>query len=477
MPEAVLYVNGRRVRTQAAVGTRLLDLLRDELDLTAAKPGCRTGDCGACAVLVSVRWADSPEVVHELHNSCLTTLEMVAGCHVITAEGLVPAAGWGQERLGPVHRSLIDAGAVQCGYCTPGFVVALTWALLTGAEPCGAVGGNLCRCTGYMAIRRACDLLMLAGPIQPGDLLPAAIRQADHELDPVPAAELPPPAAAAAARFLGGGTDEIPDQGHAAPANRRATLLRRVPQMCRITERAGGVEVGAAVTVGQLQASSAITGRWPELADHLAAFGSPAVRSAATVGGNLVHASPAADLAVPLLALGATVSLTGGDAGRREVPLERLFLAYKRIDCAPGEVLESVWLPDPRPGTRLHIERVARRRIDDTASASLAAVLGADQSGFLTRVRIAAGGVAPVPILLAATAEELLGTRVDATVMWRALAAMDAEIAPIDDLRGSAEYKRALLGHLLVSAVGGDDAAGLVARMGWGPDGQQEPCR
>jgi xanthine dehydrogenase small subunit len=398
-------------------------------------------------VLVGSRSTDEPDPVYELHNSCLTTVGMVAGCHVITAEGLADAV------LGPVQRALVDAGAVQCGFCSPGLVVALTWSLMTGTDPRRAAAGNLCRCTGYTGIRRACAMLAAeSGPNPLDTLLPEPVLRVARALPPLD----PEPFDGHPHRWLAGATDEIPEHRHATAAHRRPTLLRRVPELRRITEIPGGVELGSAVTAAEVQGSDLVAARWPALPEHLEQFGSPAVRASATLGGNLVHASPTADLALPLLAMGASV-VVSGPAGRREIPLERFFLAYRKVDLRHGEVLLAVRIPDPPAGSRLHVEKVAKRRFDDIASASLAVRLDLDPSGSVADARIAAGGVAPIPLLLARTADVLRGTRPRATSIRRAVAVLADEIAPIDDVRGSAAYKRDLLGHLLVAALAGDD--------------------
>jgi xanthine dehydrogenase iron-sulfur cluster and FAD-binding subunit A len=150
----IVHVNDRTVRSAAPAGSTLLDLLREECDLTATKPGCRTGDCGTCMVLVGSRSPDRSEPVYELHNACLTTVAMVAGCHVITAEGL------SGDELGPVQRALVDAGGVQCGFCTPGFVVAVRAFLdknpnATEAEIRQGLNGNICRCGTYAQVIQA----------------------------------------------------------------------------------------------------------------------------------------------------------------------------------------------------------------------------------------------------------------------------------------------------------------------------------
>jgi xanthine dehydrogenase small subunit len=438
----VVYVNDREVRTRAPAGATVLDVLREELDLTATKPGCRTGDCGACTVLVGSRAADDQQPVYELHNSCLTTLAMVQGCHVVTAEGLVG------ESLGPVQTALLDAGGVQCGYCTPGVVVALTWAMLSGTDPQRAVAGNLCRCTGYGGIRRAFDRLPRRIPLEA--LLPEPVLAVAESLPP-----LDPQSLATGRGWVAGATDEIPEHRHVVPAHRRPTLLGRVPQLRRIEDYGGGIELGSAVTIAELQRSELIVSRWPQLSDHLELFGSPAVRAAGTVGGNLVHASPTADLAPPLLAMAARVVITGPD-GQREIALEHFFRDYHEVDLRRGEMLRAVRIPDPVPGARLHLEKIAKRRLDDIASVSLAVLLrGSDP---VAEIRIAVGGVAAFPLLLTGTADSLRGRSIDVVAIREAMTVLADEISPIDDVRGSKIYKRRLLGHLLVAALTDGDA-------------------
>jgi xanthine dehydrogenase iron-sulfur cluster and FAD-binding subunit A len=452
-----LTVNGERHEADVWAGESLLFTLREQLGLPGSKNACEQGECGSCSVLLDGK----------LVCACLVLTAQAEGHDVVTVEGL------GEEgRLHRVQEAFADAGAVQCGFCTPGLVVALTWALMSGTDPRRAAAGNLCRCTGYTGIRRACDLLAThAGPVPLDALLPEPVLRAARTLptlDPEPFDGHPH-------RWLAGATDEIPEHRHATSPHRRPTLLRRVPELCRISGYPAGVELGSAVTVAQVQASEMVASRWPGLPDHLEQFGSPAVRAAATLGGNLVHASPTADLALPLLAMGASVVLSGAD-GRREVPLERFFLAYRKVDLRHGEVLLAVRIPDPPPGSRLHLEKVAKRRFDDIASASLAVRLDPDPAGILMDLRIAAGGVAPTPLLLTRTADALRGTRPDSATIRLAVAVLAAEITPIDDVRGSAAYKRALLGHLLVAALsdGRPDLAAEVLNLP-GPLGPTRP--
>ncbi|MBI5477757.1 MAG: (2Fe-2S)-binding protein [Deltaproteobacteria bacterium] len=136
-------VNDQRVRASVPADRTLLRFLRDDLGLTGAKEGCAEGECGACTVLL-----DGAPVC-----SCLTLAVQAAGRAVTTIEGLADEQG----RLHPVQQAFIDAGAIQCGFCTPGMILTATALLADGpaadpAEVRAALAGNLCRCTGYAKI-------------------------------------------------------------------------------------------------------------------------------------------------------------------------------------------------------------------------------------------------------------------------------------------------------------------------------------
>jgi carbon-monoxide dehydrogenase small subunit len=138
-------VNGRRIEREVKAETRLLDLLREDLSLAGAKEGCGEGECGACTVLL-----DGKAVA-----SCLVLAPQVDGKEVLTVEGLADG-----DELHPIQRAFVEKGAVQCGFCTPGFIMS-TYALLkenpdpSDEEILTALEGNLCRCTGYTKILEA----------------------------------------------------------------------------------------------------------------------------------------------------------------------------------------------------------------------------------------------------------------------------------------------------------------------------------
>lgn len=136
-------LNGAPVSIEAPADSTLLTVLRDQLGLTGAKPGCEIGECGACSVLLDGR----------LVNSCLVLAAQVSGRRVVTIEGLRGLDGGPND----LQQAFIDYGAVQCGYCIPGMVLAGEALLAVNLQPTRgdirrAIAGNLCRCTGYQQI-------------------------------------------------------------------------------------------------------------------------------------------------------------------------------------------------------------------------------------------------------------------------------------------------------------------------------------
>jgi carbon-monoxide dehydrogenase small subunit len=138
-------LNGKPVAVSGPGARRLLDVLRDDLGAKGTKEGCGEGECGACSVLVD----------GEVVNSCLVAVGQVDGCEILTVEGLAPV-----NRLTPIQQAFIDHGAAQCGICTPGMLLAAHALLEQNPQPSEddvrrAIGGNLCRCTGYTKIIEA----------------------------------------------------------------------------------------------------------------------------------------------------------------------------------------------------------------------------------------------------------------------------------------------------------------------------------
>lgn len=148
-------INGKKVEKMIDVRASLTDVLRDDFRLTSVKKGCEVGECGACNVLID----------GECFNSCIYLAVWAEGREILTLEGLAGLAGPNGE-MSDIQQAFIDEAAVQCGFCTPGFIMSATELLQSGIEYSDdeirkLLSGHLCRCTGYENIFRAVKKTML----------------------------------------------------------------------------------------------------------------------------------------------------------------------------------------------------------------------------------------------------------------------------------------------------------------------------
>lgn len=442
-------VNGEPRVLDAPPLRRLLDLLREDLRLTGTKEGCGEGECGSCAVLLD----------GELVNACLVPAAQLTGRSVLTIEGL-----GSEERPDPVQGAFLKEGAVQCGFCIPGMVMASHALLRKNPRPRreeirAALAGNLCRCTGYERILRAVEraaeeTAALAAP-SPGPVLAGGpqLMEPSGSLDPRRATTLPEALRriadpGAAALPAAGCTDLLSGLHLGLEAAREIVDLSGVAELRAIEEEGGFLCIGAGVVVSRLLEDPLVARHAPALREAASLFGAPAIRNRATVGGNLMSASPAADLPPVLLALEAVAVLVDARR-RREVPLADFFPAYRRTARQPGEILHSVRIPIPRPASRQGFFKVGTRRAQAIAKVSLAASLELEGRGVIRRPRLAAGSVAPVPLLLGETSRWLEGRPLSRETAAEAESRAASEVRPIDDVRSNAAYRRAVTGRLV----------------------------
>jgi len=370
-------LNGRWVEeTTIAPTTTLLRYLRDTRRLTGTKEGCAEGDCGACTVVVVENDPDGQPVYRSI-NSCLVLLPMLQGKHVLTVEALKT------EAPHPAQDAMARALGSQCGYCTPGIVMAMFEA--TYRKDLDApwklddqLCGNLCRCTGYRPIRQAAQQvagscpsdsfstsLASAGPTSMAlsyasgaqrFFTPASFDELWGVLDMHPEA-----------RFVVGGTDlslEITKRFELPPT---LVSLEGLPALKVLDAQATGCRIGSAVTIGELEAFAQT--RLPPVHRMVRYFGARQIKHRGTVGGNLCTASPIGDLAPVLISLGATAVLMSR-AGERRVPLESFFLSYRKTELRPKELLAAIEVPALAPETRAVAYKVSKRRELDISTVS-----------------------------------------------------------------------------------------------------------
>ena len=552
----------------------LLALLRDDLKLTGTKEGCRSGDCGACTVVLG-----QPDGHGGLHyravNSCIQLAHAAHGQALWTVEDLARGS-----QPHPVQQALVQHHASQCGFCTPGFVMSL-FALyqtrlgdaarhgtppapVTRDQALHALSGNLCRCTGYRPILDAAQT-MLAVPTQTVDEAETVLKleQINHVneaekaffIDETqPTGYLRPATLAALlhartrfpqAQLVAGCTDvgiwvtklqhtpaqvldltrvaELRRIEHVAPLHTaqaapaaQAALTAQAEQAAPASPARSPapastptaalpttdwLSIGAAVTL--TDAFDALVATRPALATFASRFAGLPVRNAGTLGGNVANGSPIGDSMPLLLALGAHVRLMQWDdrtarthagptpaaptatpltanhdeaacgAGTRPstatplqsrtLPLDQFYTGYRQTALAPAEVLTHILVPPPgsaitpHPDTAtlngewLRAYKISKRFEDDISAVCLGLRLVL-RNGVVAEASIGVGGVAATPVRALHTQAALLGQPWTPATASQAAQVLQAECAPISDMRASAAYRRAMLAALLQRA-------------------------
>ncbi len=249
------------------------------------------------------------------------------------------------------------------------------------------------------------------------------------------------------ARVLAGGTDVIVQMQSDLIEPELLVDIKKIPEVRRITVEKGGFRVGAAVTCMELTEHAAFCKAWPGVIDGVKLIGSIQVKGRATMGGNLCNASPAADSVPPLIASSAIATIAG-PKGVRQAPVEKIPAGPGKTSLARGEIVTSFLFP-PRPRhSGDAYQRFTPRTEMDIAVVGVGINLSLDDSGTCTAARISLGAVAPTVLLVDEATRTLIGTRVDEAALDKLAKAASAACRPIDDKRGTKEYRIKVTGVL-----------------------------
>lgn len=451
-------LNNREVTAWETPGRLVLDYLRDSEHLTGTKEGCKEGDCGACSVLLGS--LENGSVRYIPMTSCLIPMGELVGKHLVSIEGL------NMERLSPVQSAMVDCGGTQCGYCTPGFVVAMTGWLMDETRPLTDVGakeaisGNLCRCTGYRSIKQAGSQVVetLAsklstrnriGELCKQEVLPAYFLTIPDRLT---ALEIPESVdedeTGKRSLVIAGGTDLYVQRGEEIP-DQSVDLLNRGVPIKSVREDEGVLYVDARMTFQAFGDDPLIHDAIPEIHAYNELIASWPIRTRATLGGNICNASPIADMTCLLLALGVDLHVEGGREARI-LPLKDFYLGYKDLAKTKDEVVKTVSFKKPGPATRVNWEKVSKRAVLDIATVNSAARFEVED-GIITHASLALGGVAAIPLYLPETSKTLVDQHLTPELVMDVVDIAQREFQPISDVRGSADYKRLLARQLLLA--------------------------
>jgi xanthine dehydrogenase small subunit len=457
-------LNAENISTELPPGMQLLDFIRCEKRLTGTKEGCREGGCGACLVLIGELKKNN--VSYKPINSCLFPLGEANGKHIVTIEGV------NSDELNLIQQAFVDEGAAQCGFCTPGFILSLTAYFLNTLriieeEAISSVDGNICRCTGYLSIIRAIQRLCkdlgsrFNKRAQAGNdkgklkllvslkILPDYFLKIPERLNKLlPYQKDETKEATKPSVIIAGGTDLYIKKPNEL-TNKNLNFLSQKEELKKIWTEKKRYFIGSMTTVEDLKNSTVIQEAIPNIKNFFKLISSTPIRYRATIGGNIINASPIGDLTIFFLALDALIVLNDGH-NRRELSLKDFFKGYKQLDKKAEEILEFISFEMTPKNSRFNFEKVSRRKHLDIASVNSAIQIHI-KNGTITNIHLSAGGIAPTPYYLSKTTDFLLGKKINSEFVKEASLIAQTEISPIRDVRGSKEYKRLLLRQLIYS--------------------------
>lgn len=460
-----VLVNGEiREIDDIAPNLSVLDWLRTNAGLAGTKEGCASGDCGACTVAVGD--TSGGVIQYQSVNACLMLMGNLHGKHLITVDALASAKTPTLETLHPVQRAMVECHGSQCGFCTPGFIMSMF--ALYESEPAypgrdkviEALGGNLCRCTGYRPIIEACER-MYHYPREAHSLrvaaeaffnrhtqLPTGTLNYNGQsffLPQTQAELLSLTAQYPQAKLIAGGTDLSLEFTQTLKEYDVIISVAQVAEMKSYQVKDGKIRIGAALPYTQFLAP--LCEHYPELHEMFERLGSRQIRNAGTLGGSLGNASPIGDPAPAFIALGSQVEVAS-KSETRLVALDEFFAGYRQTVLQPGELITAIVLPERKPNLQLHCYKISKRMEDDI-SAVLFALAFELTDGVIESVKSGFGGMAATPKSAQQFEQALTGKAFTQENLQQAGEALGLDFKPMSDVRATSDYRLEVCKNLL----------------------------
>lgn len=460
---------------QQAPDINILNWLRTKIGNTSSKEGCGTGDCGACTVLVGSEITDKNNQGHwhyQTVNGCLMLLGNLHGKHIITPDALTIQANPALEDLHPVQRAMVECHGSQCGFCTPGFIMSMLALYINHDQYPGkkavihALGGNLCRCTGYSPILKAVEK-SYQYPRQQEFWSTRAIefkqqlsQQTSYEANNVPSLTqqdavfyvpqnlsdlLTLKQRYPNAKLVAGATDLSIELSQDLLEVSTFISVAQVQDLCGFEETDGAFSIGAALPYSEF--TGPFGKHYPEAIELFERLGSTQIRNSGTLGGSLANASPIGDPAPLLIALNAQLVLHSL-YGTRTIAVEDLFVGYRKISLKENEVIGTIIIPKRKTSSKLACHKISKRFEDDISTVSLIIALETDNTK-ITSVRCAMGGMSATPSRAKQIENFLKDNEFTVSTFIAASEFIEKDFSPMSDVRASAYYRITVAQNLL----------------------------